>query len=78
VKFDAPPKKRSSRESYHDIIDGLCGRYMGLSPIEVMNTDFEDVYNLYVDVVIKDYKEKNKTGDQSGAVWVTSKTATWH
>jgi hypothetical protein len=78
--MNAPPSKRSNRESYHDIIDGLCGRYMGLSPIEVMNSDFNDVYDLYVDVVIKDYNEKHgsQKGDQGGAVWVTSKTATWH
>ena len=47
---------------------------MGLSPFEVLNTDFAEVMNMYVDCVIHDYKEKNGQGD----VWVTSKTANWH
>jgi len=49
---------------------------MGLSPFEVMNSDLKDVYDLYVDVIIHDYKSKNKTSEPIN--WVTSKTATWH
>lgn len=71
----APPVKKSVREGFHDIIDGLCNRFAGLSPFEVMNTDLEDVYSLYVDVAIHDYKAQNKKAD---GVWVTSQTATWH
>lgn len=70
----SPYFKKSVREGFYDVIDALCGRFQGLSPFEVMNSDMEDVYCLYVDVVIHDYKEKHK-GD---GVWVTSKTATWH
>ena len=49
---------------------------MALSPFEVLNTPMEDVFELYVDVIIHDCKDKktNKNND----VWVTSKTATWH
>lgn len=48
---------------------------MGLSPFEVMNNDLKDVYDLYVDVVIHDYKNKNKS---EPIEWVTSKNASWH
>lgn len=58
-------------------MDALCGRFTGLSPFEVMNTDLEDVYALYVDVIIHDYKE-NKEKPHSQSEWVTSATATWH
>ena len=48
---------------------------MGLSPFEVMNSDLRDVYSLYVDVIIHDYKSKNK-GEP--IKWVTSKNASWN
>lgn len=70
-------KTKSVREGFHEIVDALCGRFMGLSPFEVMNADLEDVYSLYVDVIIHDNKEK-KTPTRSETEWVTSKTATWH
>lgn len=41
-----------------------------------METEISDVYALYVDVAIHDYKEKQNKG--GGGVWVTSQTATWH
>lgn len=41
-----------------------------------MNMDTRDVYDLFVDVVIHDYKTKDKKGESK--VWVTSKDATWH
>lgn len=76
--MEAPPVKtiKSVREGFFDIIDALCGRFMGLSPFDVMNNDLKDVYDLYVDVVIHDYKSKNKTGEP--IQWVTSKNASWH
>lgn len=75
--MEAPPIQatRSVREGFYDIIDALCGRFMGLSPFEVMNSDIKDVYSLYVDVIIHDYKSKNK-GEP--IQWVTSKNASWH
>jgi len=39
----------------------------------VINAETRDVYDLFVDVVI--YDSKNKKAKQG---WVTSKTATWH
>lgn len=76
-KGDASPYKKikTVREDFHDIVDALCNKYLGLSPFEVLNSDIEDVYELYVDVIIHDWKEKNP---QQQPVWVTSKTATWH
>lgn len=59
-----------------DIVNVLCGRFMGLSPFEVLNTDISDVYMLYTDCIVHDYKEKN--GNKNQEVWVTSKTANWH
>lgn len=48
---------------------------MGLSPLDVLNADLSDVFDLYVNCIIHDSKNKtNKEGD----VWVTSKTANWH
>lgn len=70
-------KTKSVREGFHEIIDGLCGRFSGLSPFEVMNTDLQDVYTLYVDVIIHDNRIK-KTQTHANEVWVTSENATWH
>lgn len=62
---------------YFNIIDALCNRFIGLSPFEVLNTPIEEVFDLYVDVVLHDYKNKNKQQDNNEE-WVTSKNATWH
>jgi len=82
VITNTPPTKQNDNRDgmFFDILDGLCGRYTGLSPIEVMNSDIKDVFELYVYVVLKGYKDASepKKTDQGGAVWVTSKTATWH
>lgn len=74
----APPVTQSVREGFHTIVDALCNRYAGLSPFEVMHSDLRDVYDLYVDVAIHDYKEKTKSENKTDGVFVTSKTATWH
>ena len=49
---------------------------MGLSPFEVLTTDLEKVFNLYVDCIIHDKKEKSKGEDKD--IWVTSHNANWH
>jgi hypothetical protein len=72
---DAPATPKTDREHAFDIVDTLCGRFTGLSPLEVVNADLATVMGLYVDVVIHDSGER-KTQQQD--VWVTSKTATWH
>lgn len=73
----APPVKKSVSEGFFEIVAALCEHFAGLSPFEVMNSDLKDVYDLYVDVAIYSYKNKNKSNGDA-AVWVTSKTATWH
>ena len=72
---DAPSVIQSANEGFFEIITGLCRNFAGLSPFEILNSDLKDVYDLYVDTAIANYK-KNKKSD--GAVWVTSKTASWH
>ena len=68
----SPISLKSINETFYDVIDALCNRYIGLSPFEVMNADTRDVYDLYVDVIIHDLKEKNPKE------FVTSKNATWY
>lgn len=79
VEFNnaTPSINKSNREYNFDIVDTLCGKFMGLSPFEVLNMDFSEVMSLYVDCIIHDYKEKNGNKEQ-GDVWVTSENATWH
>lgn len=51
---------------------------MGLSPFEVLNTPTREVYDLFVNCVIHDSKDKKTNGKNKEVEWVTSKTATWH
>ena len=77
MKLSASPVlDKSTDETYFDILDRLCGRFMALSPFEVLNSPTDEVYNLYVQAVIHDSREKKKGKKQDE--WVTSKTATWH
>lgn len=77
MKLSASPiSNKSMEETYFDILDRLCGRFMALSPFEVLNSETADVYGLYVAAIIHDSKEKKKGTGQDE--WVTSKTATWH
>ena len=48
---------------------------MALSPFEILNTDIALVFDLYVNCIIHDKKDKKQT---SGDIWVTSQTANWH
>lgn len=50
---------------------------MGLSPLEVLNADLSDVFDIYVNCIIHDNKEKTNKSKE-GDVWVTSKNANWH
>ena len=74
---NAPSVLKTERELNFDIINTLCGRFMGLSPFEVLNAEIGEVFDLYVDCIIHDYKEKDGKKEQD-EVWVTSKNATWH
>lgn len=75
MKLSAPPStnKQSISESFYNVVETLCNRFIGLSPFEVINAETRDVYDLFVDVVI--YDSKNKKAKEG---WVSSKTATWH
>lgn len=75
--MSASPAKQTIREGFHAVIEFLTSHFNGLSPFEIMNTEINDVYDLYVDVAIHNYKAKQK-GNPNDGVWVTSKTATWH
>lgn len=78
VENSSSPKssKLTTSEILFDMLDGLCGRFMALSPFEVMNAPLEDVIDLYVDCMLQKKREKN--GKSSEGEWVTSKTASWH
>lgn len=66
----------TTSEILFDIVDSLCGRFMGMTPFEVMNAPLEDVMDLYVDSIL--HEKRDKKGKSSEEVWVTSKTASWH
>lgn len=71
----APSINKTNKELEFDILSVLCDKFMGLSPFEVLNTNLEDVLDLYVNCVIHESKNKtNKEGDQ----WLTSNNASWH
>ena len=73
-------EKRTARESFFDVIAFLCSRFPSLTPIEVLNSETRDVYDLYVDTILKDTRERKegKAPTTIGAKWVTSSEATWH
>lgn len=71
----APSVTKTERENNFGIVDTLCQRFTGLSPLEVMHADLADAMALYTDTVINDSNEK-KSNSQD--VWVTSANATWH
>lgn len=48
---------------------------MGLSPFEVLTSDLERVFDLYVDCLIHDKREKQNNSED---IWVTSQNANWH
>lgn len=72
----SPTSKLTTSEMLFDIVDNLCGRFMGLNPFEVMNAPLEDVMDLYVDSILKEKRDKKGKSPQDE--WVTSKTASWH
>lgn len=73
----SPPVFKTTDQIYFELIDCLCSRFIGLSPFEVLNRPTREVFDLYVDCIINDRKEK-KPGSKQKDQWVTSKTATWH
>jgi hypothetical protein len=76
VSSSPTSSKLTTSEILFNIVDELCGRFMALSPFEVMNAPLEDVMDLYVDSIL--HQKRNKQGKSSQDEWVTSKTASWH
>lgn len=78
---NTPQKEIDIKEINFNIVQTLCNTYMGLSPFEVLNAPLDEVMDLYVDAIIrheKRNKNKNTKTNNNDAVWVNSKTATWH
>ena len=74
---DSPlPVLKSVEETFFDLVDCLCGRFVGLSPFEILNRPTREVYDLYADCIIHDRREKG--GGKKQDEWVTSANATWH
>ena len=75
--IDASPSTKTNTidETFFDLVETLCGRFIGLSPFEVLNMETRDVFDLYVDVIIHD--RKNNKGN-ANETWVTSANASWH
>lgn len=75
VSSSPTSSKLTTSEILFDIMDTLCGRFVGMTPFEVMNAPLEDVMDLYVDSILhENRKKKGKPSEE----WVTSKTASWH
>ena len=75
---DNPPSSNKTiGEILFGMIDTLCGRYIGLTPFEVLNSPTKQVFDLWVDVIIHDQNSKGNQKEEK-IEWVTSKNATWH
>lgn len=72
-----PSSNKTIDEILFEMIDTLCGRFMGLTPFEVLNSPTKQVFELWVDVIIND-QNKNSKQKEERVEWVTSKNATWH
>lgn len=59
------------------MIETLCGRFIGLTPFEVLNSPTKQVFELWVDVILHDQNKNGKQKEEQ-IEWVTSKNATWH
>lgn len=72
---DATPTNKTAGEHIFSIVTALCSKFKALTPFELYERTYEEVVELYTDLIIHDYKQKH---GNSNDVWVTSKTATWH
>ena len=68
----AAPSNTSISDFYFEVLEMLCQRFMALSPLDILNADMEQVFDLYVSCAIYDTRKKKRES------WVTSKTATWY
>jgi hypothetical protein len=72
-----PPSNKTLDEILFGMIDKLCGRFIGLTPFEVLNSPTKQVFDLWIDIIIHD-NNNNKDKQNEQVEWVTSKNATWH
>jgi len=50
---------------------------MALTPFDILNADMALVFDIYVNCIIHDKREKG-VNKNKGDVWVTSQNANWH
>lgn len=80
-----PPANRkiTYRETLYSIIETLTNKFVGLSPVELLNTPTDEVLELWTDTIINSKKD-GKTSQASNAAPTTevetvySYNATWH
>lgn len=72
-----PPSNKTIDEIFFEMIETLCGRFIGLTPFEVLNSPTKQVFELWVDVILHDQNKNGKQKEEQ-IEWVTSKNATWH
>lgn len=71
------------REAFFSIIETLTNKFVGLSPIELLNTPTDEVLELWTDTIINSEKDGkpsriNKDDQETEAETVYSYNATWH
>ena len=84
-KKTTPPDNRriTYRETFYSIIETLTNKFVGLSPVELLNSPTDDVLELWVDTIINSKKDRDglqkSTGEPRTEVeTVYSYNATWH
>lgn len=78
----APPDntKISYRETFFSIIETLTNKFVGLSPIDLLNAPTSEVLELWTDTIIyskKDGKTAPTSRDEPAEETVYSYNATW-
>lgn len=78
----APPdnKKITYRETFFSIIETLVNKFVGLSPIDLLNAPTSEVLELWTDTIIyskKDGKIAPTSRDEPTEETVYSYNATW-
>lgn len=73
-------RKITYRETFYSIIETLTNKFVGLSPIDLLNAPTSEVLELWTDTIInskKDEKNIPKSNDETTAETVYSYNATW-
>ena len=84
-KQTTPPDNRSTtyRETFYSIIETLTNKFVGLSPVELLNSPTDEVLELWTDTIINSKKDRDglrkSTAEPTTEVeTVYSYNATWH